>query len=297
MGKMKFRKVLKQLPIMNRIYAALSVLKNSRTIRENLIKQNIREEIFGNLRDMLADDPILKIPQFKGVFAIDPRSDALKRIVVEKQYEPCLVQRCIGLIDRNRDMMDIGANIGFYSVLFAKELSSGKVLSVEPVANALVRLRRNISLNNVVERVIVFDGAASDRVGEMQIKTVEGKEEYSSLGEMVHPGVVDEKFRIQTTKTSTIDDLVDTYSLDPGFIKIDVEGAEHLVLRGAQKVLQKQRPIILSELSNYMLLRNGSSAKDVMKFIRNYNYEIIDPVDPQAVPGEKDFGDILCIPR
>ena len=80
-------------------------------------------------------------------------------------------------------------------------------------------------------------------------------------------------------------------------MKIDVEGAEHIVFEGCKELLEFHRPIIISEISEIMLKQNGSSSKDLINFIFQYGYDIVDPIDPKIPPGSKDFGDILCIPK
>jgi FkbM family methyltransferase len=254
-------------------------------------------EVFHNLCTVLTEDPVVQLPEYKGVFALDCRSDMFKRIIANGEYESELALQCLSQVDPARDAIDVGANAGLYTVLLAKTLRKGRVLAVEPVPNAAARLRRNISLNHVLDKVIVFEGAASDRTGSAQVKTIEGREDYSTMGEMAHPAVTAERYRTLDVRTSTIDDLVRGNSLDPGFIKVDVEGCEHLVFLGAGEVLKKHRPVVLSELSDYLLRKNGSSAREVIALIANHGYQVIDPLDPPTPPGEKEFGDILCIPR
>ena len=66
---------------------------------------------------------------------------------------------------------------------------------------------------------------------------------------------------------------------------------------GARNVLEKNRPVILSELSDCLLKQNGSSSTDVIRMIKEYDYDVVDPLDPDVPPSNEDFGDILCVPR
>lgn len=260
-------------------------------------KNKFQEEIYQNLCDLLVDDPVIKVDEFQGIFAVDCRSDLFKRFIFSKEYEPTLAKLCRKCLDKNRDAIDVGANVGFFTIMLGKNLDRKRVLSVEPTMNALLRLHRNIKLNGLQAAVIVFEGVASNRMGEVEIKTIEGKEEYSSIGEMQHPSISKEVFRVQKTASATIDDLVNRHSLDPGFMKVDVEGAEHLVFEGSKHVLEKHRPVILSELNDYLLRKNGSSSAEVIAMISRYDYKIIDPITPGMRPGTKDFGDIFCVPN
>ena len=249
------------------------------------------------LASMLAEDPVLNVAEFDGVFALAPHSHIFRRLVTSGVYEPELTARCRALIDPDRDAVDIGANIGFHTVLFSKHLKRGRVLAVEPTRNALGRLKRNISLNNAAEKVTIFEGVASDTAGQIQIKTISGLEEYSTIGEMGHPSVGNAEVTMQTVEARTLDELVSEHKLDVGFIKVDVEGAEHLVFKGGQKTLERCRPVVLSELSDTLLRKNGSSAKAVVAMFEALDYVVIDPQRPAIKPGTVEFGDILCLPR
>jgi len=266
-------------------------------IRRFFSKRNsATRKIYEHLCELLVEDPVIKVDEFEGIFTVDSRSDLFKRLLLHKAYEPSLVKLALKYLNKDRDVIDIGANIGFYTVLFAKNLNSGKVLSIEPTKNAFQRLLKNIKLNQVEDKVILFEGAVLNYIGTTKIKIVEGKEEYSTLGSLSHPSISKKRYILQEVKTKTIDELVDQYSLDPGFMKVDVEGMEHLVFDGSKDVLKTKRPVILSELSDYLLKKNGSSAIKVIDFLKSLDYIIVDAETPEIDPQVKEFTNILCIP-
>jgi hypothetical protein len=76
-----------------------------------------------------------------------------------------------------------------------------------------------------------------------------------------------------------------------------VEGAENLVFAGANELLSKKRPVILSEMCDFLLKKNGSSAKETIDLIKKHEYDVINPIDPAIEPGSQDFGDVLCFPK
>ncbi|MCL0076734.1 FkbM family methyltransferase [Dehalococcoidia bacterium] len=218
---------------------------------------------------------------------------------MNKQYEPSLVKLVLKYLDDERDVIDVGANIGFYTILFAKrtEKRGAKVLAIEPTLNALERLYKNVQRNNVMDKVVVFEGAASDYIGKGQIKTLNGKEEYSTLGYWKHPSVKNENSTTYEIEVSTIDNLISRYSLKPGFMKIDVEGLEYSVLNGSKTTIETMRPVILSELSDPLLKENGSSSLETINFIKSFDYIVVDAETPEIKPEIKEFTSILCIPK
>lgn len=256
-----------------------------------------KREVVRNLRNVLVSDPQVAVKEFEGTFSIDRRSDLFERIVIDGHYEPDLVRFCKKYLVGTRDVLDIGANIGFYTVMFAKNIHGRRVLAVEPTKNALMHLRRNISLNQVGDRVVVYEGVVADKAEKVTMKVIPGKEEYSSIGVMEHPSIVKEQYVSEEVDSITVDDLVERFNLDPGFMKVDVEGSEHLVFSGAKKTLSISRPIILSELSDFLLTKNGVSSMDVIDILKQYDYDVIDPINPWASVGRKMFGDVMCFPR
>jgi FkbM family methyltransferase len=244
----------------------------------------------------MVEDPVIRVEEFDGAFALDRRSDLLRRLILDGAYEPELVRAFRQHLDPRRDIIDVGANIGFFSVLAAK-CTSGRVVAVEPTPNALRRLHRNLAHNTVQDKVLVFEGGIAQQIGRAQITSIEGKEEYSTIGQLVHPSTSGNASTTVSIEVTTLDALVARFELNPGFVKIDVEGMEHLVLAGASHILDHYRPVILSELSDPLLRANGSSSQEVIKSLMARGYVVSDPRWPGATPGWRPFADILCIPR
>ncbi len=268
-------------------------------------RRRLRSARYARKRRVLDDfaaiaqsDVVVRVNEFDGEFFLDPSGDILARLVLNGSYEPQLVAIAAQYVDPARDAIDIGANVGFYSVMLAHLLQPGqRVLAIEPTSAASNRLRRNLHLNGVAHQVEVFLGAATNRQGSVDIRAIVGKEEYSTIGSISHPSAVGQPFATETVQATTVDSLVKELSLDPGFVKLDVEGAEHLVLQGASELLQVHRPVILSEASDFLLRQNGSSASQLISILEHHGYTVTDPHDPTRRPGAGAFDDILCIPH
>lgn len=241
---------------------------------------------------------MLRVPEFKGVFTVDVRSHLFARIAMDGMYEPELAEITLRHLDPDRDAIDVGANVGFYTVLIARTLAPGsRILALEPTRNALRRLRSNLARNGVDSKAVIFEGVSSDETGELTLNTIAGMEEYSSLGPLDHHAVRGKGFEAVSVAASTIDSLVTQHGLKPGFLKIDAEGSEHRVLRGAAATLAAFRPIILSELTDSLLRRNGSSSAEVIEFLQGHGYRIVDPQFPDRAAKRGDFESILCLPE
>lgn len=265
--------------------------------RYSAIRNAPAESVLDNLSNCVAEDICLDVPEFGGQFYVNPKSALFRRIARDGYYEPELTSLCNQHITPETDVLDIGANIGFHSVLFAGLVGSGRVLAVEPTSSALGRLTRNLARNNATDKVTVHHGAVSDAAGSVEIKVIPGREEFSTLGEMSHQAVAGEQWSVEKVECDTLDALVQRYELAPKFIKVDVEGFEHQVFSGGAHTLSTHRPIILAELSDVMLTKNGSSAAKVIEMLQSANYSVSNANRPSEAPGTSDYGEIICLPR
>lgn len=248
------------------------------------------------LRSVLAADAVVRLDAFDGTFAVGTGSDLFERIALDGHYEPELAGVCRAHLDLGRDAIDVGANVGFYTVLMARALPDRRVLAIEPTPAALGRLKSNLERNGVSDRTVIFEGAAAAAAGRLPISVVDGREEYASLGALVHASVIGAANTTLDIAATTLDALVAEHELAPGFIKIDVEGAEMSVLQGAAETLRVHRPVVLAELTAPLLEAQGTSAEAVLGLFREAGYSVSDPLAPGVPPGRRRYGDVLAVP-
>jgi FkbM family methyltransferase len=130
---------------------------------------------------------------------------------------------------------DLGANVGFYSLLASVLVGpKGRVFSFEPLPRNLELLRKHIGENNITNCVIVAS-AVSDRRGTAQFDA-QGDPHMTKLSEAGS----------MTVKLTSLDDLLASGEiLPPNVIKCDIEGSEFDALNGARNTLERYRPKIL----------------------------------------------------
>lgn len=143
---------------------------------------------------------------------------------------------------------DIGANVGMYSTYAAKKKSM-QVWAFEPSVFNLEVLARNIYLNNLTEKICVLPFPLCDKNGSSQMKltTTEWGGALSTFdksfgwnGKEIH-----KVFEFQTYGLKA-DDVVNMFSLPmPEYIKMDVDGLEHFILKGGSNVLRNIRGILI----------------------------------------------------
>lgn len=166
----------------------------------------------------------------------------------------------------NKDIIDAGAYIGDSSLAFSR-LTSSKVHAFEPFSESFNKLLENIKLNDV-DNIVPVEASLSDKNGEEKI--------YLS-GNNVQGITSDNSFRHYdksfTVKTMTIDNYVRENNLNVGFIKVDVEGTEQKLLKGAIETIKSQKPFLI--LSIY---HNPSDFYEIKPWIEKldlgYNFKI-----------------------
>jgi len=161
-------------------------------------------------------------------------------------------------------VIDVGANLGYYSLLAAKLVGpAGRVIALEPNSENCRLLLSSLRLNDVtnVELLpVAADGAAGWAYYSTHVGSNGGLIEEADL--LAHPGTVVPTFRL--------DDLVQG---PVGFVKMDVEGAEGRVVRGATQIIERDRPIVTTELKEEMLRRvSGTTVADYLGYFERLGY-------------------------
>ena len=249
------------------------------------------------LGDMIRSNVVFEAKEFDGVFSINPRSHLLRRLLQQGYYEPCISALFFRFLKPDGDILDVGANIGFFTVGGAKKLTTGRLLAAEPTSEAFDRLTENIERNGVADRVTLFKGLVGSWKGQAEVNYVAGLEEYSSINALEHFATKSHQARTESVPIERVDDLVRAHSLRPTLIKVDVEGAEYGVFEGAQETLSTYRPFVISELWRKPSNAGGRTGVDVINMFEKAGYVVKDPHDPMSQPGLADIGEIICIPK
>ena len=176
----------------------------------------------------------------------------------------------------NSVVLDIGANVGFFTLRFASWVQGpcGKVLALEPEAVNFAGLQRAVARAGVGARVEAIQAAAAATTG-------------TGLLELNprHPG--DHKLSAQGVPVTltTVDDLLrDRGWPEVSFIKIDVQGAEAQVLAGARETLARFQPALFLEVEDAKLRNYGSGARELLTACTAQGYAIHTRVGKELSP-------------
>lgn len=167
-------------------------------------------------------------------------------------------------------MFDVGANVGYFSLLAAKAVAStGRVYAFEATPAVAERLAENVNLNGL-DNVSVIHSAVCDRDGEVEFRIQIDDSEGNSL---VNFSGDWPRIRVPAM---TLDEFVARNQIDRvDLIKIDVEGAEPLVLKGAKSLLTRPgRPALVIEVFPAALRSAGSSKSKLLDELSEYGYRV-----------------------
>lgn len=183
--------------------------------------------------------------------------------------DPWLLNMAVELVSRGDVVWDIGANVGLFSFAAAGLAGpTGRVLAIECDLWLVNLLRRSARSNRCgLAPVDVLPVAASAAIDIRQFCIAKRGRATNHLDGFT-PSDAGGIREIQYVPTVTLDWLIDRFP-PPRVLKIDVEGAEELVLRGGERLLREARPIVLCEVS-------GQNCATVGKFLSRCGYILFD---------------------
>jgi len=207
----------------------------------------------------------LKIIEINGNKIFLDKDDSL-RLSINQVWEPIETDLVKKEVKKGYTVIDIGANIGYYTLLFAKLVGKeGKVYAFEPEPNNLHLLKKNIEINNY-HNVIIEQKAVSDTTKNVNLFTAkqgigEHRINFSWFG---NNGIEVKAIKLDNYIKEKID-----------FIKIDIEGAEYNALLGMKKILESNKDIkILVEYGKSQLNEFGVNEDDFFNFLELQKFKI-----------------------
>jgi FkbM family methyltransferase len=207
----------------------------------------------GLKRAINGTDCILISPRFRGV---------------TESYEPEVWNCLMAEVQPGDVVADVGAFIGLYTIALARRVgSSGKVVAFEPDPVNFAALKAHVELNNVSDRVELIQAAVGAQDGFVPFQIGRASESHIS-----HVPGND----TQMVRCVRLDTIFSDSKLD--IIKIDVEGYEKEVLKGAVNLIQDNRyspRAIYLEVHPYAWPAIGTSSKSLLDFFSKWSYQVV----------------------
>lgn len=199
------------------------------------------------------------------------------------EYEPLESAALAKAAQGARLICDIGANVGYYSVSWARMLAEGgRVHSFEPVPTTYSRLMRNITLNGLEDRVVANNCGLGDEAAtlKMYVPRFSGSGAASLKDLHQEEGSVEVEVPVDTLDGYFAANKLDAFDL----AKIDVEGAELMVVRGGANTIRAHKPLLFLELLRKWSKPFGYHPNDLIALLREWGYGCYAFADDALVP-------------
>ena len=230
-------------------------------------QHSLQGATFRLLRDIAAI--LVQLPDFKMYVSLD--DDFIGGSIIRtREYEPHLSRVFRQHIRPGMQVLDIGANMGYFSLLAASLVGpGGRVYSWEP-SSSNVRMLRASQIVNHFSNIEIVQAAAGAQTGLLHYFPNASNDTVSAIDEAKPEDLA----HAETVMALRVDDLVGQNEAI-GFLKIDFEGYEYEALRGAQETIRRCRPIIASEFCPSALRSaSGISGEDFLQFFVQLGYDL-----------------------
>lgn len=179
------------------------------------------------------------------------------------------IQNLFGLCKKNFYVIDVGTNIGWVALNFAKLSENGKVIGFEPDPYNYSVCKSN-SDRNALSNLTILPYGLGETSGQvmMEVRTPDNRG-----GNRIAPKNASGSVNVQIKRLDDIEEIASLSSIN--LMKLDVEGYELKVLRGALNTIQKYKPILFIELDDDNLLDQGDSATSLVSFLEVNGYSSI----------------------
>ncbi len=182
-------------------------------------------------------------------------------------------------IKEGMTVLDIGANIGYYSLIFSKLVGAkGHVFSFEPTKSTYEKLLRNIQLNKC-NNIIPLNFALSNKKEVRKFYHADDHDRNAFA-----PEIKNAKF--ENVECEVLDDFIEKNNLNVDFIKIDVEGAEKLVFEGGKKFLSNYTGKIFCEINKYKMGLMGYQSEELVRLLKDeykFNFYVYDSISNKLI--------------
>lgn len=167
-------------------------------------------------------------------------------------------------IHKDDCVFDVGANIGFFTLTMATANENVKVYAFEPLPSTFYRLRQNVIFNYHLKNITINNIAVTDKKDKIKINQFSGLHHgYSSISQLNR-----NDFTSFDVSSISIDEFISENEINKiDLIKIDVEGAEELVLKGALYTISKFSPSIILEMNEETAFKNNFKSSDLLNYL------------------------------
>ena len=238
-------------------------------------------------RWQLGPDPLIPVPRrIEGQFFwVHPRLLTTET----RDYEPHIFHWIVKHLPSGGILFDVGAHYGGLSLRVCRHVGpAGRVVAFEPSPVLLEMLRYHKRRNRLRQMTVVGSAVTETDSELVPLHLLNGglsTRNSLTIGRPELPFLESAEKTVALVSTVRLDTYCEKHDVAPGVIKIDVEGAEGMVLRGAGAILRRYRPVLVVSMHPYWL-PPSESTKEILDFTFRHGYHVKDSRMVQLGPYE-----------
>ena len=217
-------------------------------------------------------------------FELDLREGIDLSLFVLGEFQSHVLKLIRQFVPRDGIVVDVGANVGAISLPAAVWLDQGHVYAIEPTDFAFAKLQRNLSCNPEIAKRItaVRTFIADESKAESDLTAFSSWPLGAAAPDSLHS--VHRGMKMSTTCGQiTMDEFLSERNVRASLIKIDTDGNEFAILKGAHAALESMRPVVIFEACEYLMTPPRPTYEDFETLFERYAYIICDPKSLKAI--------------
>jgi len=243
--------------------------------------------------------PLETVIQYdEGLINVSTRLLAEYKLLFFNRYEKAIADLIQSVVKPGDVCIDVGANIGAITLKLAFAAGpEGKVFAVEPHPHMVERLRANIELNRM-NNVSIIPFALSDTPGTASLYAAESDYYHQGRSSLACSHGLTNEIAVEKITGKMLQEQIADRPV--GFLKIDVEGHDLIVLKELSDIIERDRPHLVFEYSKKLWLEHNSHIEEAIELLSEFRYrpyyikhDMIFPFG-QIIP---DSCDVLAVPK
>lgn len=239
---------------------------------------------------------------------LDPNDSLGLSIYGVYAWESFMTKLVKEIIKKGDIVLDLGANIGYYTLIFAKLVGNdGQVIAFEPSPDNFALLKKNIEINGY-KNVILEQKAISNKTERTRLYLSEPPRHTIHNSTIYNLHKDHKSIKIESIR---LDNYFKTYNKKVNFVKMDIEGAEYVAIQGMSNLLKENKNVkIVTEFNPFVLKEFGVEPVEYLKLLLAHGFKLYNINDEKKklfdvvnisellkiyTPEKRNFTNLLCV--